>query len=928
MPKRYTNKKKGAILYQYGSKFLHKLLDIESFLVKHTDLTRNRLYIMGGCCLTITGMIRSLFRGKAFTPIAWIINSIFSLSGLLISIFLFIIAVSAVYFIQNHSEEFSDEYDEERNFTKSASGTHGTASFLEGEEIKDVYGLCPEKKLENLNGFLIGKVPDISRNTGHIGDIVTRDETLMQKKFLSNRNTLIIGSPGTGKSAGIMIQNLIESAKRGESVFVTDPKGELCDKTSPIFKELGYTVKVFNLVYPWHSDKWNVMEWLAGLGSDNEKWVSTISSMIIKNTNGGEKTDAFWETNADKLLRALMSFLLEIASPKAKLKDKKLEEYEKRLRGLRAERNQCEILTERDYLNQQIADVIRERYQYLSKRVDSLKIQIESCTTQNEKQRLTKIYQKLVAFRNDEMLLPILDKDNPPDDFEPLTLAEAKKRILNLPTCSQLLQLRIYITKEEMADFASWYALPKREKITRLVYELAFQVPYESRTYKTLYQVFSICDPNRSLAFSYWSSFTEASENLRTSVKGGLDTRLSAFNQHFIRKMLSENAIDLEKPGQEKCAYFCIISDQETSLSYISSLFITVAFETLRSQADSLTEKRLSRRVMFYLDEFANIGYLPDFTKKLSTLRSRDIHIILAIQNLPQTLQRYDENTCLEIFGDCDLMLFLGCGNETKTPEFVSALMGKMTTSTIVKRENGNKLMPFRDLDYSTSEQQNQRDLMYLSEVRGLEQNRLIAITRGEKPMQVDKYMYFHRPDYKWIESLIKKYPVISGKPLDKEDAIDLNEIHEPEVSAVYPVYPVRPKSPMDTIASAVDLQMKSVNPKNEIDDFVEHLQELQAEGQYTPEQLSQIIHQSLGISENAKTKNELSEPAKTTDATVNPYEDVTDGFVPLAENTPDENKTPQKTPQAMYKYETPQITRKLSKRKLNNENKVNPKDI
>lgn len=105
---------------------------------------------------------------------------------------------------------------------------------------------------------------------------------------------------------------------------------------------------------------------------------------------------------------------------------------------------------------------------------------------------------------------------------------------------------------------------------------------------------------------------------------------------------------------------------------------------------------------MFYLDEFANIGYLPDFTKKLSTLRSRDIHIILAIQNLPQTLQRYDENTCMEIFGDCDLMLFLGCGNETKTPEFVSALMGKMTTSTIVKRENGNKLMPFHDLDYQS----------------------------------------------------------------------------------------------------------------------------------------------------------------------------------------------------------------------------------
>lgn len=918
MRKRYTNKKKGAIFYQYGSKFLHKLLDIERFLEKHTDLTRHKLYIMGGCCLTITGMIRSLFRGKAFMPIAWIINSLFSLSGLLISILLFIIVVSAVYFIQNHKELFSDEYDEERNFTKSASGTHGTASFLEGDEIKDVYGLCPEKRLENLNGFLIGKVPNISRNTGHIGDIVTRDEGLMQKKFLSNRNTLIIGSPGTGKSAGIMIQNLIESAKRGESVFVTDPKGELCDKTSPLFNELGYTVKVFNLVYPWHSDKWNVMEWLAGLGSDKEKWVSTISSMIIKNT-AGEKPDTFWETNADKLLRAFMSFLLEIASPKAKLKDKTLEEYGERLRGLRAERNHCEILTERDYLNQQIADVIRERYQYLGKRVDNLKLQIESCTTQKEKQRLTKIYQKLVAFRNDEMLLPILDKDNPPDDFEPLTLAEAKKRILNLPTCSQLLQLRISVTKEEMAEISTWYALPRREKITRLLYELVFQVPYEKRIYKTLYQVFSICDPNRSLAFSYWSSFIEASENLRTSVKGGLDTRLSAFNQHFIKKMLSENEIDLEKPGKEKCAYFCIISDQETSLSYISSLFITVAFEMLRSQADSSNDKRLSRRVMFYLDEFCNIGVLPDFTKKLSTLRSRDIHIILAIQNLPQTLQRYDEYTCMEIFGDCDLMIFLGCGNETKTPEFVSALMGKMTTSTTVKRESGNKLMPFHDLDYSTSEQQNQRDLMYLSEIRELEQNRLIAITRGEKPMQVDKYMYFYRPDYKWIDSLKQKYPIISGRPLGTEDAIDLNEIHEPEVAAAPPV---RPTSAIDTIASAVDLQMKSMNPQNEINDFLEYLQELKSEGKYSSEQLAEIINQSLGIDE--QKKNEPKEQTEVVDAAVSSCEDATDGFAPLSHNKP----FTQKTPQTSYKHQIPQITKKLSKKKLNDENKVNPKDI
>ncbi len=938
MKKFYTDKKKGAIFHLYGSKFLHKLLDIEKRLQKHTDLTRTKLYIILGCCLLITGMVRSLFRGTAFTPIAWLINGLFSITGLLITIILFIIVISAIYLIQRYGDRFIDEYDEERNLTKSASGTHGTASFLEGDKIKEVYGLCHENDLEAINGFLIGKVPNLAQNTGYIGDIITRDETMMEKNFLSNRNTLVIGSPGTGKTADIMIQNLIESAKRGESVFVTDPKGELCDKCFPIFKELGYDVKVFNLVYPWHSDKWNVMEWLSGLGSDREKWVSTISSMIIKNTAGEEKKeDVFWATTADKLLRALMSFLLEIATPKASLRDKKLDEYTDKLKDLRQQRDKCETIDERDLLNLQIEEIIRDKYKYLSGRIEQLKKQIESCKMQKEKYRLTKIYHKLIAFRNDEMLLPVLDKSNPPEDYEPITLAEAKRRILNLPTCSRLLQLRIFSTKEELASYAAWFALPQAEKITRLLYELAFQVPYESRSYKTLFQVFSICDPNRSLAYSYWSSFSESSENVCTSVKGGLDTRLSAFNQYFIRKMLSGNDIDLEKPGREKCAYFCIISDQETSLSYISSLFITIAFEMLRAQADAAPNKKLMRRAMFYLDEFPNIGILPDYTKKLSTLRSRDIHIIMAIQNLPQVLQRYDENTCFEMFGDCDLMLFLGCGNEPKTPEFVSILMGKMTTSTIVKRESKNILSPIKDFDYMISEQQAPRDLMFINELRELDKKRLIAVTRGEKPMQADKYMYFQRPDYEWIKSVMEKYPKISGQPLPKETAIDINSLLGEAPSDMPQPHIIQPSAdPLDFAAEEVDLQMKPMYQANEIGDIIEHLQELKAEGKYTPEQLSGIINQTLGITDGQAA--EIKADAKTyssaqgVQCAQTDFEQFTDGFIPLTANGSSEaQETAQTANNAGYrqkKYQTPQVTKKLSKKRLDEQKKINPNDI
>lgn len=937
MRKQNNSKKKRAIFSLYGSNFLHRLLDIEKRFQKETDITREKLYLIYGCCFLIAGILRSIFHFDQFTPIAWLKNGL-SIMGLLLSIILFLIVVTAIYFL-NHNK-FTNEYDEERNFTKSASGSHGTAAFMVGEEIKQVYGLCHENDLNAINGFVLGKVPNITQNKGFIGDTVTRDEKMMKEKYLSNRNTVIIGSPGTGKSAAIMIQNLIESAKRGESVFTTDPKGELCDKCSPIFRELGYEVKVFNLIYPWLSDKWNFMEWLSTLGADREKWISTISSMIIKNTSG-ERQDEFWASTADKLLRALMSFLLEIATPKAKLKDEKLEEYAEKLKQLRQMRNSSETIDEKQHLNTQIESLIHDKYKYLGYRIEQLKKQEENCTVAKEKNRLINMYRKLVAFRRDEMLLPILDKANPPDDYEPLTLAEAKRRILNISTCVRLLQLKISVSKEERSEFSTWMALPQIEKTTRLIYELAFQVPYENRSYKTLLQVFSVCDPNRSLAYSYWASFTESSENVCTSVKGGLDTRLSAFNQHYIRQMTSENEIDLEKPGREKCAYFCIISDQETSLSYISSLFITVAFEILRAQADASPNKCLHRRTMFYLDEFSNIGVLPDYTKKLSTLRSRDIHIIMAIQNLPQLLQRYDENLCLEMFGDCDLMLFLGCGNETKTPEFVSKLMGQMTTSTIVKHESKNILSPIKDFNYQMTEQQAQRDLMYINEIRELDQNRMIALTRGQKPMLVDKYMYFHRPDYKWIKKTIEKYPIISGHPLPNEEIIDLNALGSYHPSGTYLdtfkecTINTVPQSVSDTMANKIDLQMKFMHNDDELKDFIEYLTELKSESKYTKMQLKNIINQILGTDDiKEQTFSEQSEShvanfnTETVKNTHDNLEQLTDGFIAVETQSMSEGNRNRSNPYRQNKYQTPQITRKLTAKNLDFQKKIDPKDM
>lgn len=100
------------------------------------------------------------------------------------------------------------------------------------------------------------------------------------------------------------------------------------------------------IIYPWDSNKWNFLAWLSTLGAEKEKWITTISSMIIKNTSG-ERQDEFWASTADKLLKALMSILLEIASPIATIKDNKLTEYAEQLKDLRQRRSQSKTLEEK-----------------------------------------------------------------------------------------------------------------------------------------------------------------------------------------------------------------------------------------------------------------------------------------------------------------------------------------------------------------------------------------------------------------------------------------------------------------------------------------------------------------------------------------------------------------------------------------------------
>lgn len=156
-----------------------------------------------------------------------------------------------------------------------------------------------------------------------------------------------------------------------------------------------------------------------------------------------------------------------------------------------------------------------------------------------------------------------------------------------------------------------------------------------------------------------YNIFASGSDTIKASVITGLGTRLQAFQNEDLQKLTAETDIDLTLPGKKPCIYYVITSDMDSSFDFIASLFFTFLFIKLVRYADSTENGKCENDVFFFLDEFANLGQnaIPDFNKKISTVRSRGISIIPIFQNVGQIQNRYPDGLSDEIIGNCDTRL-------------------------------------------------------------------------------------------------------------------------------------------------------------------------------------------------------------------------------------------------------------------------------
>ena len=248
----------------------------------------------------------------------------------------------------------------------------------------------------------------------------------------------------------------------------------------------------------------------------------------------------------------------------------------------------------------------------------------------------------------------------------------------------------------------------------------------------------------------YYKSIEIASDKTYQSILSSLQSKLGKFDSSEIAALTSTNTINFEEIGKKKTAVFVISSDTHAAYDFLLTIFFSQMIQQLYDFAD-ISGGKLPSPTYFILDEFANIGKIPDFDKKISTSRSRGISFCVILQNLDQ-LEAVYEKSYETILGNCDTHLFLG-SNSQKTVEYFSKALGEKTIykdSLSVSRDNMS-----RRTGTSASDQSMARALLTPDELRRFDNDMCIIYEKGIKPIKAQKYYYFKHPEV----NLKDKYP-------------------------------------------------------------------------------------------------------------------------------------------------------------------------
>lgn len=243
-----------------------------------------------------------------------------------------------------------------------------------------------------------------------------------------------------------------------------------------------------------------------------------------------------------------------------------------------------------------------------------------------------------------------------------------------------------------------------------------------------------------------FNTYLQSSDSVRAGAITGLAGRLQTLQNGAIRSITSYPEIDLTLPGRELCAYFCITSDQDSTFEFLSSLFFSFLFIKLVRFADSCPGGQLPVPVHILGEELMNCGKIHALGRRCSVIRSRRISLSVILQGLGQLQNRYPDNEWVEIVGNADTTLFLGCTDDI-TARMISDRAGEITVAYSTDAEVYSKMQLAKwSPQYRESHSVGKRKLLTVDEVFRLPVDKELIILRGQKVLLAEKFDYTLHP--------------------------------------------------------------------------------------------------------------------------------------------------------------------------------------
>ena len=480
--------------------------------------------------------------------------------------------------------------DTERNYAASNEGYNGTAHKMTAEEKEATFS-CGNY-LEQMDNIL-GCEP------GHKDQLYALRKDLYGK----NGNVCIVGAPGCGKSRCLAIPIIMQTIRRGESLIITDPKGELYRDTAAIAKAHGYVVKILNF-RPSQSLHTDTCDYMSVIGQSPFKSQS-FSKTVIDNTSDGKKPD-FWTESEFNLYMGI-----------------------------------C-----------------------------------------------------------------------------------------------------IWINTNDIGVEATMGGI------------------YEFMCSHTLNEFEYVCsglEPTHP-AMPYLKTFTNGDKTVKGNTYAGLQIRLSALADPLVQKIVGTPDIDFTLPGKQKCIYYIGSPDTDKSRSYLVALFFTLLYNELIDFADEQESGHLPIRVTMLLDEFKNIGVIPAFPEKLSTVRSRWIDTIIILQGIEQLMSMYPDNEWETIMNDCTTRILINTNNNINA-DYFSKLSGEQTTEekSIRYEESAGDLFKIHPT-YTVTQTHGSRPVYTSNEILQLDPGHMLVFISQTPVVELEKLDYSSHPMCKEIRKWVPRY--------------------------------------------------------------------------------------------------------------------------------------------------------------------------